>query len=473
MQSAEVHNLFGSITSSPRVIVEVESVDEIVAILKDRERYPSPVRAVGSNHSTTPCGVADGGTLIVMRKMDRILEIRDGTVTAEAGALYIDVNQELRKHNLQFYVNVELGNLTIGSAATGGTKDASMPGEFGQVASYAVAIKMVTPAGELVEVTEDDPELLQVTRSNYGLFGIVYAVTFRVRPLAALQVYHEQFTLDAFARQLPALKARGESMMMYINPFLDSITVEFRKYHDLHSGRELTDWQWRLRNYAWSHMAPFYAYLVTKYVRFAALRVFLINAYNYLIVRVVRLLVRGTRTLPQAQQIRYPTQATNSRYTFSIWAFSEETYIDSLRKYFTFSREYCRTHGYRVNLMSVGYRIAADQSSLFSYAFDGDVMTFDPVSTGDEGWEPFLEAYNALCSELGGVPLFNQTHLLTRAQVEKAFGDRLLVFDRYRRRFDPTDRLLNDYFRTLLGQPSQQAGAAFKEAAGYSVSQRH
>src|SRR5215471_11971863 len=168
MEQIEVTNWFGSIRSHPAVIVEAESVEEIAAILRDRERYPAPVRAVGSNHSTTECGVAEGGTLIVMRNMDRILEIRDDTVTAQAGALYLDVNHELLKRNLQFYVNVELGNLTIGSACCGGTKDASMPGEFGQVASYAVAIKLVTPAGELVEITESDGELMQVARSSYG-----------------------------------------------------------------------------------------------------------------------------------------------------------------------------------------------------------------------------------------------------------------------------------------------------------------
>jgi FAD/FMN-containing dehydrogenase len=451
MHSVEVRNWFGSITSSPRVVVEVGSVDDIIAVVTDEERYPRPVRAVGSNHSTTPCGVADGGTLIVMRAMDRLLEIRDDTVTAEAGALYIDVNQELQKHGLQFYVNVELGNLTIGSAATGGTKDASMPGEYGQVASYAVAIKMVTPAGERVEVTAADPELLQVTRSSYGLLGIVYEATFRVRPLAALRVYHERFSLDEFARRLPALKARDESMMLYINPFLDSITVEFRRYQAIVRGRALITWPWKLRNYVWSHLAPLYGYLVTAYVPSSALRAVLNDAYNRLIVLALLLLVRGKHTLPQAQQIRYSAQSTNSRYTFSIWAFPEATYVDCLREYFAFSREYYRTHGYRVNLLSVGYRIKADRSSLFSYAFDGDVMTFDPVSTGDAGWEPFLEAYNALCSGLGGVPLFNQTNLLTRAQVDKAFGERPALFGRYRERFDPTDRLLNAYFRELLG----------------------
>ncbi|HEY3082300.1 MAG TPA: FAD-binding oxidoreductase [Chloroflexota bacterium] len=465
MRQITVQNWFGGIVSSPRVIVEVKSVEEIVAILKDPERYPSPVRAVGSNHSTTPCGTADGGTLIVMRGMDRILEIRDDEVTAEAGALYIDVNQELQKHDLQFYVNVELGNLSIGSAACGGTKDASMPGEFGQVASYATRIKMITPAGELVEVTADDPELLQVTRSSYGLFGIIYEATFKVRPLAPMRVYHERYSIDEFADRLPALKARGESIMMYINPFLDIIFVEFRAYREGARPRGLTDWQWRLRNFIWSTMAPLWAHYVTSYVPLPGLRDWLLDQYNRVVSIVAVLLVRGGGTVPQAQQIRYPSPSTNSRYLFSIWAFPEESYIDALRAYFAFSRDYFRRTGYRPNLLSVGYRIRADQSSLFSYSFHGPVMTFDPVSTGNPGWDEFLRHYNELCSGLGGTPLFNQTNLLTRPQVDKAFGDRTALFDRYRRRFDPTNRLLNAYFDELLARPATGEVAPAGQAA--------
>jgi len=185
-------------------------------------------------------------------------------------------------------------------------------------------------------------------------------------------------------------------------------------------------------------------------VPFVPLRDFLFDTYNRLIFFVCVLLIKGNNTLAIAQQIRYPAVATNSRYTFSIWAFQEEHYIDYLRAYFKFCKDYYRSTGYRSNMISVGYRINQDDSSMFSYSFRGTVMTFDPVSTGNPGWEKFLTAYNELCSSLGGVPLFNQTNLLTRPQVDKAFGDRIATFDSYRRRFDPTDRLLNDYFRKLL-----------------------
>ena len=69
-----------------------------------------------------------------------------------------------------------------------------------------------------------------------------------------------------------------------------------------------------------------------------------------------------------------------------------------------------------------------DRSSLLSYSYDGDVMTIDPVSTANPGWHEFLAAYNQFCSEHGGIPLFNQTLGITRAQVQKGLGDRLETF---------------------------------------------
>jgi len=451
MDTKVLTNWFGSVTSAPHTVVEVTSVEQIIDIVRDTARYPAPVRAVGSNHSTTPCGTADDGTVIVTRKMDAILAHGVDTVTVQAGALYIDVNTELRKRGRQFYVNVELGNLTIGSACCGGTKDASMADEFGQIASYVVAIKMVLPSGELLEVDESDPELLQVARSSYGLFGIVYEATFRVRELAAMEVHHELFSFDEFASRLPALRARGDSMMLYINPFKDTITVEFRRYHETDSDRRLSEWQWRLRNEVWSHLAPLWAFNVSRLVSWRWLSSALTDLYNGLINLALTRVIKGKATVPMAQQIRYPAVSNNSRYTFSIWAFPEERYLQCLRAYFDFSKEHYARTGYRINLLSVGYRILDDQSSLFSYSYHGTAITFDPVSTGGYGWERFLREYNALCSELGGTPLFNQTNLLTRGQVVRAFGDRLDHFEKYRQRFDPANRLLNTYFAELLG----------------------
>lgn len=441
-------NWKGDLVSHPRTVVQAKSVDDIVAVLTDADKYPSPVRAIGSNHSTTRCGIADGGTVINMMEMNRIVEIGPDYVTAEAGALYIDVAKELQEHGLQFYVNVELGNLTIGSAACGGTKDASMPGEFGQVCSYAIAMKLVAPSGELIEVTEEEPELLQVMRSSYGLLGIVYEVTFKVKPLQAMSVYHVSYRREEFERQLPALWEKGESMMLYLFPFLDRVTVEFRKY--VSDNSPPNRFIWRFRNYAWKTVGPTYGYVLTKVMPVKGIRFFLIDWFNLALQKFVHYFLKDRHTVPTDQMILYPERAGSSGYTFSIWAFPEENYGRILRDYYAFCRDYYDRTGYRCNMLNVAYRIAEDTSSLFSYSFDGPVMTLDPVSTGDPGWDDFLKAYNDFCSQIDGVPLFNQTKWITPEHAKRAFGERLDTFRNYRERFDPNDRLLNPYFKEVL-----------------------
>jgi FAD binding domain len=451
MSNLEVTNWFGDLVSHPQVLVEPTSTDDVIAILKNAGKYPSPVRAVGSNHSTSPCGVADGGTLIKMTNMNRILSISGDTVTAEAGALYIDVAQELEKHQLQFYVNTEIGSLSVGSAACAGTKDASMPREYGQVNSYAIALKMILPSGDLIEVDESQPELLQKVRSSYGTFGIVTEATFRVKPIQPMAVHHETFKVEDFVQKVPELKARGEAMMFYIFPFDDLITIEFRKYNPGATGgpnRTI----WPLRNYMWATAGPRFCYEVEKDIAEPIIRYGVINGFCAMWRFKLEHLISSDYTIATDQIIRYPAVSDNSRYTFSLWAFPEARYPTVLPEYFQFCRDYYQQKSYRTNMLNVGYTIAKDQSSLLSYSYDGDVMTVDPVSTANPGWQDFLQAYNEFCIERGGSGLLNQTWGLTRALAEKSLGDRLNIFAEARKGYDPGNRLLNEYFRELLAE---------------------
>jgi FAD/FMN-containing dehydrogenase len=446
-----IRNWFGDLDWEASVAAEARSVEDIVEVMRDTEKYPSPVRARGSGHSTTVCGVADGGTVINMRPMSRILDIGTDTVTVEAGALLIDVAKELEQRGLQFYVNIELGNATMGSLACCATKDASMPGEFGQANSYCVAMKMITPAGEVLEVDEKDPQLLQAARSSYGLFGVVYEATFKVRPLQAMEVEHTVFKVQDFANKLPELGNRGQSIMMYIFPFLDRMAVEFRRYAGpaAEAKKPATHALWKLRNFGWKTLIPGLNAKLERYVPRHGPRYRLVNLTNRA-TQILMARLAARHTVPTDQMIRYPDKSGGSRYTFSIWAFKEEQYAETLLEYFRFAKDYYRRTGFRPNMLHVGYRIEQDDSSLFSYTFDGRVLTIDPVSTGEPGWRDFLDAYNDFCSEHDGKPLFNQSWGLKPHHVRKAFGDRIEKFEEYRKRFDPNERLLNSYFRELF-----------------------
>jgi FAD/FMN-containing dehydrogenase len=452
----EIRNWGGDLVWHPRAIVDAHTVEDVVAVMRDPERYPSPVRAIGSRHSTAPAAEVEGGTAVRMRALERILEIGTDTVRVEAGALYIDVAKELERRGLQFYVNIELGNLTMGSAACCATKDASMPGEYGQVSSYCVGMKVVTASGDIVELGDEDPELMQAARSSYGLLGIVVEVTFKVRPLQAMHVEHRDYSLDEFCDSLPDLARGDRSVMLYLFPFLDRVSVELRRYTGpaTEAPAPASHWLWRLRNKVWGSVAPGFGYLVERHVRPPRLRYGIVNSFNRILGITTERVLKSTHTIPTDQMIRYPDVSSWKRYTFSIWAFPEERYPEVLREYFAWAKEYYRTRGWRVNLLHVGYRILQDQEALFSYTYDGTVLTIDPVSTGAPGWRDFLDAYNEFCSSHGGSPLLNQTWGLRPEHLRRAFGDRVDRFEEIRRRLDPEGRLLNDYFRELLEAPA-------------------
>ncbi|HEY6489470.1 MAG TPA: FAD-binding oxidoreductase [Terracidiphilus sp.] len=449
MATNTVTNWFGNIVSHPAVIVDANSVDDIVAVMKDPVKYPSPVRAVGSNHSTAPCGVADGGTLIRM-KMNQILNIGQDSLTVQADAVHIDMAKALEGKNLQFYVNTEIGSLSAGSASCAGTKDASFPGEYGQVGSYVTGVKMVLPSGDLLEVTEDaQPDLMQKVRSSYGLFGVVYEVTYKVKPLTPMHVHHTTYSIADFVAALPDLKALGYSMMYYIFPFDDKITVEFRKYNPGATG-EPNHAAWALRNYIWGTSGPKFGHDTEQNVSIPSIRYGIIDAFNAAWRLQLETIVSSDYTIPPDQIIQYPPVSNDSRYTFSLFAFSEDEFPTTLTGFCKFCTDYYAQKGYRSNLLNVGYRISQDQKALLSYSYDGTVMTLDPVSTANPGWDDFLAAYNQFCLGLNGKPLPNQTPGLTAAALQAAYGDKLKALEATRKQYDPQDRLLNDYFRRLL-----------------------
>jgi hypothetical protein len=63
--STTITNYDGGIVTTPQQHVHPKNVQELQEILRDRQKYPSPVRAMGSNHSLTPCA-ASTGTIVGM-----------------------------------------------------------------------------------------------------------------------------------------------------------------------------------------------------------------------------------------------------------------------------------------------------------------------------------------------------------------------------------------------------------------------
>src|SRR6478735_12334710 len=102
-----VRNYDGGITASPAQLVSPRTVAEIQSILRGAGQYPSPVRAMGSYHSLTPCASSDG-TIVSMSRMNRVLQIDHDRMTlrAQAGLELIDAAKALQTEGVQLHTNV-------------------------------------------------------------------------------------------------------------------------------------------------------------------------------------------------------------------------------------------------------------------------------------------------------------------------------------------------------------------------------
>jgi L-gulonolactone oxidase len=449
-QDVTIKSWDGTWTYHPRVKVTPESIEDIIEIVTDTVRFPSPVRPAGSMHSTARMNGDDhGGTMVDMKAMNRILHFTDDTVTVEAGVNHEQLAYALKDRGLQPYVTTEIGNVTLAAMACAATKDSSFPGGFGQVSSYVTAVRLVTPQGEIREISEaETPSEMQLVRSSYGLFGIIFEVTIKVRPTTALAVRHYSLTLDNFRKFYPVYKARGYAVMYYIFPYAKRVVVELRKDNpDVQPRSRLT---WSYRNRFWRKYAPAVVLSIQKNISSPKLRAQAQDAFYSVLRQLLVLWVRSDRTWPHAQIINYPRNPGETKYLFSMWSFREGGFFDVLEEYCDFCIAYEAQTGFRCNLPSVGYAICRDVEALLSYTWEGPGMSIDPASTGGPDWEEFLHAYNEFCSDRRGVPLFNQTPFLTRDMARRAFGTRLQQFAARRKEIDPQDRLLDHHFRELL-----------------------
>jgi hypothetical protein len=59
---------FGNYASRPAVVVHPQTVEDIVAVMRDKAKCPAPVRAVGSSHSVSAVIDVQGSTAVAMRQ---------------------------------------------------------------------------------------------------------------------------------------------------------------------------------------------------------------------------------------------------------------------------------------------------------------------------------------------------------------------------------------------------------------------
>lgn len=429
----------------PRLVMRLKRFEDIPLILSRSKVYPTPVRMVGADYSQTRCVGGDGGTTVDTGGLDRILEFGENSVRAQAGVRVGTLVRALAERGLELPLTPEMGQISLGAMAVTTLPQPSYEAGMAQLSSCVTEIKVITPQGKQMVVTERERDLMRVLRSSFGLLGIVHEMVLRVRPMSAVKIDYQVLSLKEFSSRYSSIIRTPGALRLHVSPFHDRITVERRTLDEASAVSRSGIWQ--IRQSVMRNVLPAFGSTVGSVLAAPGLRAAVLSGMH----RALAGGAGGVVMYAHEWMRDLPREAWKARHTYSLWAFPEADYPKLLAAYFAFCKSYYKEHRYRCNLVNGASRLHQDRGSLFSASYSGPMFTLEPSSTGDAGWDDFLIDFNEFAAAHGGTPTFNQTRALQPEHVAKSFGERAKLFRALRQRTDPLNRLHNSYFAHLLG----------------------
>ncbi|EHK22912.1 uncharacterized protein TRIVIDRAFT_60270 [Trichoderma virens Gv29-8] len=441
-------------------------VSDIQAAVRQAYEQAQRVTVVGAMHSTTECTMGTG-TVISMKNFNRVLDVDKErlTVTVEGGVTLHQLCGHLKELGFQPPVILEYGNFQIGAISGTHANDTSVT-RSAQFSSFVLGVKLVTPSGELMEISESqNAEYLPAIRSHFGMLGVVYEVTLRIFKTQPLHISFQVGQIDAFtenfAAELQALKADNDQVFGMLFPNTGELLWQCRKFLDPAVPRLSSPTAW-LDSIESKNISLFGSLILPLAKALTALRPS---------AEVAGLILQATVGLPlkMIRHSRYIIDpcdraviyaADDPDFDFYDWVFPEGKWCDMARAFLQLSRQFRRQRDFTLPLPALIYFIKQDQESLLSRSRSANMMAIDPLypDPKEPRWKEFRLAFNEVAVRHGGIPHINKTRdgaIGHFAQTEDQ--DSIRQFLAIRQQLDPKGLFLNDYFKTMFAKYIQGA----------------
>lgn len=219
----------------PEAAVLPESSSEVSKVMKLCNQYKMPVTIRGGGSSLTGSSVpADGGLVISMARMNRILETRvsDGYVMVEPGVSIDDLNSHLARFGF-FYPPDPASSM---AATVGGTISTNAGGlraaMYGSTKDWVLGLEVVLPTGEVIETggrtlkRTKGYDLTALMIGSEGTLGVITRAILKIWPLpettGRVTAYYK--SIRAAGDAISELKSKG--VILYIAEFMDRLSLE-------------------------------------------------------------------------------------------------------------------------------------------------------------------------------------------------------------------------------------------------------
>ena len=176
-QQTPWRNWSGGLSCQPVGRYDIGSEDQLAEILKSTA---DSVRPVGSGHSFSPLVPTDGH-LVVIDQLNGILDYDNDTMQATfgAGSRLGDLGAPLAGIGQGMMNLPDIDRQTVAGATATGTHGTGI--RFKSLSGYITALRLVTAAGDIMDLDASDGDLFDAARVNLGALGVVTRIRMQNR----------------------------------------------------------------------------------------------------------------------------------------------------------------------------------------------------------------------------------------------------------------------------------------------------
>lgn len=422
------------------------TLNDLKRYLEPESNVELPIRPYGAGTSATDCNDTIAGSILHMSGVDRVIRVNmeNYTVTVEAGLQLETLVSTLAEDGLELIGGFELQGRTVGGAIAAPCFGPCIGDSGSYFSSHVVGMKVITAGGKIMTIDASQKNLLAAFRMSFGLLGVIYEVTLRVRPIRTFVASHRRVTIDKFASIVDTLALSDVGFKFYLMPYRDRVYLDLRRY-DTDPGNTYSA-PWKLKDWGESTVLPHVFKSLNRIVPIDSVKYSLIDSISEATQGLVnsRLVQTGTNAASQSSQRK--NSGKSARKTFySTWCFPAANFSMIALAYKEFCEATLENSQYRCDLPAAGFCLSQDASAPLSPSFDETMIALTTASTQSKGWDDFVIDLAEFAEKWGGMPIISQSRALRAENVIQTYSNRLDFFRRTRRQLDPQNRFLSPF----------------------------
>ncbi len=418
-ETATWRNWSGALESNPESRLAPSTEDQLIDALR---MLKTPIRPVGAGHSFSPLVPTDG-TLVVMDKLNGLLEYDEKKKTAVlgAGTRLGDAGPLLENIGQAMYNLPDIDRQTLAGAISTSTHGTG--GAFGSLSHYVKGLRLITPRGEVMDLSATNkPDLFDAARVSLGAFGLITRIDFQNRESFRLRssvwVEKTEDVIDSFDER--TTQYEHYEFMPFVHADY-SLVIAHKETDDPvatpaeeESGGDL-----------FGIMARIPVFLRRPIINFIA------------------------QAIPSAESVEASHLAlTNVRND----RFNEMEYSVPVDAGLACVREILQTVsdlGIDV-LIPLEYRVVAGDDTWLSMFAGGPRASISIHRIAGYDYKPYFDVIEPIFWKYNGRPHWGKVHSLGYGQLTKLYP-RLEEFKALQKTLDPEGQMLNEHLRALLG----------------------